>query len=74
MKALRRGTVMAGGVAVSLIAMLVMFWTIDILPLVLFGGVIVVYAFLSSRQMSQRKTRTDGMEPHSKKNGKDVVS
>ncbi len=74
MKALRRGTVMAGGVAVFLIAMLVMFWTIDILPLVLFGGVIVVYAFLSSRQMSQRKTRATGMEPHSKKNGKDVVS
>ena len=74
MKALRRGTVMAGGVAVFLVAMLVMFWTIDILPLVLFGGVIVVYAFLSSRQMSQRKTRAAGMEPHSKKNGKDVVS
>ena len=74
MKALRRGTVMAGVVAVFLVAMLVMFWTIDILPLVLFGGVIVVYAFLSSRQMSQRKTRADGMEPHRKKNGKDVVS
>ena len=74
MKTLRRGTVMAGGVAVFLIAMLVMFWTIDILPLVLFGGVIVVCAFLSSRQVIQRKARADGMEPHRKKNGKDVVS
>ncbi|PSR36762.1 MAG: hypothetical protein C7B44_07285 [Sulfobacillus thermosulfidooxidans] len=56
MKTLRRSVWTAGSVAIFLVAMLLMFWTIDILPLVLFGGMIIVYASLSSQQNHKRKT------------------
>lgn len=55
MKSMRLLVVTVVTIAVSLVLMIVMFWAIDILPLVLFGIMVILYGLLSSkRNHSQR--------------------